>query len=331
MIWTPRINFAGLLDIPDDEGETRAQGPVMGISVDLFGTETETEMLNLKIALVRGELPKKSGEILISEDFAQKLDVEPGETATLLGSTMYGAQAMANFTVVGTLRFGITPMDRGAVIADIRDVQVALDMENAAGEVFGFFRDDLYDDLKIEPIVAGFNSRYDGSDDEFAPVMKQLTDQNSMGEYLGMVDNMIGTIVTVFIIVMSIVLWNAGLIGSIRRYGEIGVRLAMGEHKGHLYRSMIGESLIIGVIGSTFGTVLGLAVSNYLQVNGLYIAYMMQQSTMMINNVMRARVTPGAYFIGLVPGLLATFLGSSVAGIGIYRRQTSQLFKELEV
>ena len=42
---------------------------------------------------------------------------------------------------------------------------------------------------------------------------------------------------------MSIVLWNAGLIGSLRRYGEIGVRLAFGEDKGRLYRAMIVESL----------------------------------------------------------------------------------------
>jgi putative ABC transport system permease protein len=32
-----------------------------------------------------------------------------------------------------------------------------------------------------------------------------------------------------------------------------------------------------------------------------------------------------------MPGLIAPLLGTMAAGIGIYRRQTSQLFKELEV
>ncbi|MBN1222970.1 MAG: hypothetical protein JXB23_06950, partial [Candidatus Aminicenantes bacterium] len=36
MIWTSRIKFGGLLDIPDDMGETRAQGPVAGFALDLF-------------------------------------------------------------------------------------------------------------------------------------------------------------------------------------------------------------------------------------------------------------------------------------------------------
>jgi putative ABC transport system permease protein len=34
--------------------------------------------------------------------------------------------------------------------------------------------------------------------------------------------------------------------------------------------------------------------------------------------------------IGFVPGHSATLLGTSIAGIGIYRRQTAQLAKELQ-
>jgi putative ABC transport system permease protein len=50
----------------------------------------------------------------------------------------------------------------------------------------------------------------------------------------------------------------------------------------------------------------------------------------MLQNVIRAQITPFSYVIGFIPGLLATFLGTSIAGIGVYKRQTSQLMKELE-
>ena len=46
--------------------------------------------------------------------------------------------------------------------------------------------------------------------------------------------------------------------------------------------------------------------------------------------VLRAQITTEAYYIGFIPGLLATFLGKAVAGIGIFKRETSQLFRELE-
>jgi putative ABC transport system permease protein len=332
ILWTPRIKFGGLLDIPDDRGETKAQGPVLGLGVDLFSPSSpEYSLLNLSQAVMRGRLPRQPGEITISEEFAERLNVQLGETATLISSTMYGSMAAYNFTVVGTIRFGVTAMDRGSMIADISDVQYALNMEEAAGEVLGFFRDSFFYAKKAEEIAASFNSRFLNQGDEFSPVMQTLRDQAGLGEMLDLMDTFSGLVITIFIVAMSIILWNAGLIGSLRRYGEIGVRLAIGEYKSHLYRSMIAESLMIGIFGSLLGTAVGLGIAYYMQVKGINLSSFMKNSTMMISDVLRARVTPTSFFIGLVPGLAATFLGTSISGIGIYKRQTSQLMKELEV
>lgn len=331
MIWTPRIHFGGLLDIPDEEGETRAQGPFVGFGVDLLSEGTpELDILNLEKGIVKGKLPDKPGEVLLSDEFARKLGVDIGETATIISSTMYGGMALANFTVAGTVRFGISAIDRSAMIADIDDVREALNMENGAGEILGFFPDFFYAQPKAEELVSVFNAHFTDSEDEFSPIMGTLKEQSGMADILDLVGSMYSIIIVFFIVVMSIVLWNAGLMGSLRRFGEIGVRLAMGETKGHVYRSMLGESLLIGAVGSVFGTILGLGLAFLLQEKGIPIAGMMKNASMLFSNVMRAKVTLGSYFIGLIPGLAATFLGTSVAGLGIYRRQTSQLFKELE-
>ncbi len=332
LIVAPRIRFGGLFDVPDEQGETKAQGPVAGLAVDLFSEESpEKEMLNLANAVVRGRLPEKQGEILISDDFARRLDIMPGQTATLIGSTMYGNMATANFTVVGMLHFGITALDRSTMVADLSDIQAALDMEDAAGEILVFFNDFVYQEDEAERIAETFNTKYSDEEDEFSPVMHTFGSQGGMADYMALVNSMMGVMMFSFIAVMSIVLWNAGLMGSLRRYGEIGVRLALGEDKGHLYRSLITESLMIGVIGSILGTALGLAFSYYLQVKGINLGNMMQSASTVISDVVRARVTPLSYVIGFVPGLIATFLGTSISGIGIYKRQTSQLMKELEV
>jgi putative ABC transport system permease protein len=331
MIWTPRIKFGGLLDIPDENGETRAQGPVAGMAVDIFSEESpEKNILNLEGSVVRGRVPQRPGEILISDEFASRLDVQVGDTATLISVTMNGSMALSNFTVAGTVRFGMTAMDRGAMVADLGDIQTALDMEDAAGEILGFFGDFIYVDEKAEALKADFNARFSDEKDEFSPVMSTLFEESELGDLMGMINIFAGAIMLIFVVPMSIVLWNAGLMGSLRRYGEIGVRLAMGESKGHLYRSMLAESMVIGFIGSFLGTIVGLGLAYYLQNHGFDIASMMKNSTLLISDVMRARVTPAAYVVGFFPGLLATLLGTSIAGIGIYRRQTSRLMKELE-
>ena len=331
MVWTPRIRFGGLLDVPDENGETKAQGPVAGLAVDILSADNiETEILNLRKALVHGRLPKSPNEILIADQFAQNLNLQLNQTATLISSTMYGSLTTANFTVVGTLRFGVSAMDRGAMIVDLSGIQPVLDMDDAAGEILGFYRDFIYHDDDVEILKNQFNQNFAGSQDEFAPVMMTLREQMGLAQTLEMVDYFSTLLIIIFVFVMSIVLWNAGLMGSLRRYGEIGVRLAIGEDKRHLYFAMIGESILIGLAGSAIGTVLGLVIAYYLQVHGIDISSMMKNASMLISDIIRAKVTPVSYIIGFIPGLAATILGTSISGIGIYKRETAQLFKELE-
>ncbi|MFQ6613496.1 MAG: ABC transporter permease [Fidelibacterota bacterium] len=332
MNWVRRIHFGGLLDIPDENGETRAQGMAFGFGVDLLHPESgELTTLNIEKALVRGRLPERPGEILISEVLSQKLGVNPGATATLLGSTMYGSLSITNFRIAGTVRFGITAMDRGAIIADIGDVQTALDMEDAAGEILGYFPNRIYDDRRAGEISRQFNRRYSHEDDEFSPVMGSLKEVSNLSEYLDMASNMSAIIVTIFVVVMSLVLWNVGLLGGLRRYGEVGVRLAIGERKGHVYRSLIYESMAVGFIGSLLGTALGLSSAWWMQTQGLDISSLMKNVNMLVPTVFRASITARTWYIGFIPGFMATALGSALSGVGIYRRQTAQLFKELEL
>jgi putative ABC transport system permease protein len=157
-----------------------------------------------------------------------------------------------------------------------------------------------------------------------------LREQNGLGDYLDMGRQRISIVIGVFVFVMSIVLWNTGLMGGIRRYGEFGVRLAIGESKWHVYRTWIYETLAIGLAGSILGTAIGLGASYYLQEVGWDVSDMMNEFSMLMSNVMRAKITPFSYVIGFIPGFLATFIGSAISGIGIFQRQTAQLFKELE-
>jgi len=332
LIWTPRIRFGGILDIPDKNRETRAQGPVAGLAVDLYSPSSpEYRLLNLDKSVARGRLPQKPGEICISDEFARRLGVSLGETATLLSSTMYGSMSMSNFMVVGTIRFGVSAMDRGAMIADISDMQVALDMQDAAGEILGYFSDFLYREREAESTAAAFNDRFADKDDDFSPIMISLRGQSDFALFLDMVDYFGAIFIFVFVVIMSIVLWNAGLMGSLRRYGEIGVRLAIGESKGHVYRSLLSESLMLGILGSLLGTLAGLVFGYYFQFKGLNVGFMLQKMSVVFPNVMRTRVTPASFVIGFVPGILATLFGTAISGIGVYKRETSRLMKELEV
>lgn len=329
--WNSRIRFGGLIDFPDSAGETRAQGPVAGWALNLLSPGTkEPERFNLRESIIKGGMIGNEGDALVTADLAEKFQVKPGDTFTLFSSTMDGAIAFRNFRVCGLVRFGSVALDRGGMIVDISDAELALEMNDAVGEILGFFRSGEYNNELALSMLNEFNTKY-SSDDEFAPVMVSMRQQGGMADYIDYTNAARVTMTTVFVLAMAVVLWNAGLLGGLRRYNEFGMRLALGEEKGHLYRSLIYEGLLIGVLGSMAGTVIGMSLGYYLEVVGINIGGSLRNSTLMMPSIVRADVTPMSLLIGFGPGVAAMILGSALSGIGIYKRKTAQLIKELEV
>ena len=332
MQWVNRIRFGGLIDVPDGQGESKGQGPAAGMAINLFDEKSgEAKRMNIEKSLVKGMMPKKNGEAIIGDDFAKKLNVNIGDEVTYFGTTMNGSMTFKNFVVSGTIRFGATAIDRGVIMVDISDAQRMLDMENGTGELLGFSKLNIYEDEKVEFLASNFNEKYADDKDEFTPIMMPLRAQNNLGEIIDYSNYMSGIFIFIFVFAMSIVLWNTGLLGGLRRYQEFGIRLALGEAKGTIYRRLIMEAILIGMIGSIVGTLIGLAGAYYLQIVGIDISGYMDNSTMLMPSVLRAKVTFELFFIGFIPGLLAMVFGNMLSGIGIYKRETAQLFKELEV
>ena len=142
-----------------------------------------------------------------------------------------------------------------------------------------------------------------------------------------------GVMAGIFLVIVMIVLWNMGLMNGLRRYGEFGLRLAIGESKSQVYRTMIIEAILIGFMGTLVGTILGVTLTYYVQEFGIDYSEALNQissSAIVMTNVVYAKVTPELYYIGFIPGVLATVLGTMLAGLAIYKREMSQLFKELE-
>ena len=332
--WTPRITFAGLLDVPDKNGETKTQGPVIAMGIDFFSEESrQVEIWELKKSLTEGNLPSRSNDAIISSKLADQLNVSIGEKVTFIGSTMDNAFATYNFYVTGTFNLRKGQTDRQMMLVDISGARNALDMNNAASAIFGFYHDLYYDDKKTVDLRTSFNAVNSDSSDMFSPIMLALRDGNQMGSMVDISNAMLAIMGSIFLIVVMVVLWNMGLMNGLRRYGEVGLRLAIGEPKGHVYRSLITEALIIGIIGTILGTGIGIAITYYVQVNGIDYTKgieALSNSSIIMPNVFYAQVTSDLFYIGFFPGVLATVFGTMLAGVAVYKREMAQLFKDLE-
>jgi len=330
--WVPRIKFGGILDVPDVNGETIIQGPGIGLGLSILGEDKgEIERLSIQKSIVRGSMPENPNEILLSEVFSKKLKINPGDEVTFFGSTMEGSMVFESFVMSGTVMFGNPVLDRSTFIVDLKKTQMILDMENGSSELLAYFKTDFYDDKTALKIESNFNKKYLKSEDEFAPIILSLRNQNDLGATLDLIDSFSFIFISIFVIAMSLVLWNTGLIGGLRRYQEFGIRLALGESKKHVYSLLIIESIIIGFIGSTFGTGLGFILCYYMQETGIDISEALTNSVVIIPSVLKAKVSSNLLYLGYIPGLISIVFGTALAGRGIFKRNTSKLFKELEV
>ena len=331
--WSPRITFAGLLDVPDENGETKSQGPVIAFGIDFFSDKSrQVEIWKLESSLVSGKLPENRNDALISSKLANQLNLSAGESVTFIGSTMDNAFTTYNFNVSGTFNLRKGQTDKQMMLVDLSGARLALDMDNAASAIFGFTHSLYYDDESAVTLRTDYNTKSD-SLDIFSPFMLALRDGNQMGTMVDISEAMLAIMGGVFLVVVMVVLWNMGLMNGLRRYGEVGLRLAMGESKGQVYRSMISEAVIIGLTGTVIGTGTGLALTYYVQENGIDYTKgieALSTSSMVMPNIFYAQVTPDLFYIGFVPGVFATVLGTMLAGLAIYKREMAQLFKELE-
>ena len=290
--WSPRINFGGLIDIPNDNKETRSQSPVMAIGVDFFSNNSrQTELWELNKIIIDGNPPKHSNEILISSKLAKKLEVSTGQEATFIGSTMDNAFTTYNFNISGVFNLNKGQTDKQMILLDISGAQEALDMQGAATEILGFTNDLFYDDNSAIEIRSNFNRTNNDSSDIYSPIMIALRDTNQMGTMVDFSNAALAVIGGIFLVIVMIVLWNMGLMNGLRRYGEIGLRLAMGESKGQVYRSMITEAIIIGLTGTVLGTGLGISVTYYFQENGISYAEALEEMAL------TDMVMPNIFFI----------------------------------
>jgi len=332
-IWTPRITFAGLLDVPDENGETLTQSPVFALGIDFLSDKSsQIDVWDINKKIVEGKLFADKNQALLSSKLAERLNVKINDIITFIGSTMDGAFSTYNFVVSGIFDLNIGPIDKDMMIVDIKGAEFALDMDNAASEILGYKQDLFFNDKQTVLLRDQYNMGFN-TDDIYRPFMLALRDSNQMSTIVDFSNVIMFIIMALFLIVVTLVLWNMGIMNGLRRYGEIGMRLAIGETKGHVYKSMVLESLMIGFLGSAFGTMIGLAITSYLENVGLDYSKAidsLNSANFAMPNVFYPQVTPELFYIGFFPGILATVFGTMLAGRAIYKREMAQLFKELE-
>ncbi len=337
--WSPRIRWMALMDVPDENGETKSQTPVSGYALDLLNPDSpELTRLDLARSVIAGRLPEAPKELLVGHLLADNLGVKLNDTVTLLGQSFDGGMAMDNYMVVGFVKFGITAMDQKMALMDITGAQHTFYMEDMVTDWLGYLPTSVsykkYEGIKeqLEKKMSTLRSAPPESwaDDDY-PIVLTILDQRNLRPLVDKFELISGVNVMIFAFLMTLVLWNAGLINGVHRHGEMGLRLALGETHKSLVLRLAVEAFFIGVVGSIAGCLIGGAFVFYLQEVGVDMGDAMAKSGMMLADVARGRLSVEGLLWGGIPGITASVLGTFIASLSVFKRSEASLFRELEV
>jgi putative ABC transport system permease protein len=336
--WSPRIRWGALMDVPDEKGETKAQTPVVGMAIDLLNKNSpERERLDLEKSVIEGVIPSGAGEMLVGYKLADALGLKLGDTVTLLGQNFDGGMATDNYQVVGFVKFGLAAMDKKMALIDLADAQRTFYMEDMVTDFLGFLPMNVgylkYDQLKQKimdhlPALKQNPPSEWASDDD--PLILSVLDQRNLRELSVKFELVDDVVIGVFTFLMVLVLWNAGLLNGVHRYGEMGLLLALGETHKKLIVFMTLEALMVGLLGSAAGCLIGGGLVYYLQEVGISTHGIFETSGLMMSDVIRARVSLDAFVFAVIPGITASVVGNLIANLAIFQRSEANLFRELE-
>ncbi|NQT34926.1 ABC transporter permease [bacterium] len=254
---SPRIRFPVLLE----RGSSSI--PALGIALS---PSREKRLMSIDELVTEGSAPSDSAwDVALGFKLAEKLGIGIGDELFMVTTDSYGGLGPGLYRVTGIIRTGVGYIDKKTFYVPLLAGQEQLYMDDMAMEVVCRVEDGL-DGAK--PVAERLNEdlKKAGRSDVVAlPWQEQGTLYRMMATA-----KIVGPVIMLLLGLIALTtVVNTVLMSVMERTREIGMLRALGFERGTIVKLLLGESLVIGIAGTFFGLVLGLAVSLLLQHTGI--------------------------------------------------------------
>lgn len=240
-----RVNFSGLAN------NGRADLPIIG-----EGVEADKEArLGTAMSFLRGHTlsDDEAFGVIVGEGVASALQLEPGSPLDLTVTTPDGALNTLEFTVTGIFRSFSRDYDERAVRIPQAAAQELLYTPAVHGVVVA-----LDDTAHTDVVVAELKR-------QLGPLGYEVKSWQELADFynktVALYKRQFGALQ--FIILVMLVLSVTSTVNMVvyERTGEFGTLLALGMKRRQLFRLVLLENTLLGVVGGTLGVVAGVALA----------------------------------------------------------------------
>ncbi len=264
-----------------------------------------------------------SDEIVIGAVLAKKLNAKLGDELVLLGSDKEGSLATLVPTVVGLFDSGQKELDRQLAQIPLNVFRENFNLNNQSHMLVLRTNDINQTDIIAKQLRHKLSSRGDLRVLTWGELMPGLEQSIELDQVSANLIYFILALVVVFSIV------NTFVMTILERGKEFGVMLALGSRPGFIILMLQLEALFLCLVGVAFGTILGVAITLYLESVGIGMG---DAGELMKEFHMPDRLYPSLDFYAVVASpilmIIATQFAAILPGLRIRRIDPVTIMRE---
>ena len=240
-----RLNFTAMLNNSKTDRSVAVEGVEPAKEIELASF--------LSILAGRHLKDDDAYSIVLGEGVAIALNLKPGDFINIVTNTTAGSMNSLEFEVVGIFRSFSKEFDARAVRIPLATAKELLDTNAVHSLVFS-----LSDVVAVEPVMAWLRknilrSTYEAKTwlelDDFYPKTVQLY------------ESQFGVLQLIILVIVLLSVANSVSMTANERIGEFGTLRAIGRSSNDVYRLLIIENTVLGLVGSVIGIVVGIGLA----------------------------------------------------------------------
>lgn len=282
-----RLNFSGLIS------NGRSDWPIVGEGVE---PEREARLgTHLRITAGRQLASKDHNGILLGEGVASTLKLKPGDTVNLLANTPEGALNTLEFSVVGIFQSFSRDFDARAVRIPLAAAQELIASSGANNIVVS-----LQDTADTDRVAAALKQQF-GHQNVEIKTWVELNDFYS--STVALYERQFGVLQAIILVMVLLSVGNSVNMSVFERVGEFGTMMALGNNPRQVFKLVVTENVLLGVVGSLLGIVFGSALAVAISAIGIP---MPPPPNANIGYTALVRVVPAVLTMAFTVGMVAT-------------------------
>lgn len=286
-----RLNFSGLLN------NGRSDLPIIGEGVEA-GQEAA---LGSSVSFIEGRQlnDKDVFGVVLGRGVAQGLKLKPGDHVTLLVNTLEGALNSIDLEVIGIFQSFSNDYDVRAIKMPLAAAQELLGTQAVNALVISLKKTEDTDR------VAAWMREQLGASGLEAKTWVELNDfyEKTVEMYKGQ----FGVLQLIILIMVVLSVANSVNMSIFERTGEFGTMMALGNRSGQIFRLILVENVLLGVIGSVLGIGLGIALATVISKIGIP---MPPPPNANVGYMAHIQVIPSVLLVAVAIGIGATVLAA---------------------